>query len=377
MVREFTLWDPFDYAFSFDTNQLGDRVIIYGLYSSAYVNGHEYLVEIEAVELSNLLNDYNTKIAELTTQEQVVLADIVSRRYLAGVEKVVHDQKLVVKRAGIDYESAMADARTAALATDQAALDTMNTKLATEITKTGAKVTELQAYLAIEGYNLSEIDIQIAEKELQSAEIDIKKLNTANEILKLQIDIVNVATQLVDVDVEIARTRVSIASTDRSIANIGLLDSDLLVAQAQTKIADSELAVSAKRVVLAEAKSAEVDKEIDYYANVLPTQVGVDFTKKVTMMELKNSMRSTALAQHQESSELAIDNQLKTSTLGVSLTALDAADQVLLDAMKVNLVYWELAEMLLKIQAALEAQATVAAANIATTLTHTIKKKTT
>ena len=89
MVRELTLWDPFNYSFPFDVNQLSDRAIVYGLYADAYINGHEYLTEVEAVELANLLNDYNAKLAELTTQQQVVLKDIVSKRYLAGVGPVL------------------------------------------------------------------------------------------------------------------------------------------------------------------------------------------------------------------------------------------------------------------------------------------------
>ena len=377
MVRELTLWDPFNYSFPFDVNQLSDRAIVYGLYADAYINGHEYLTEVEAVELANLLNDYNAKLAELTTQQQVVLKDIVSKRYLAGVDKVIHDQKMDVKKAGIDADSAMWDAKTAALATDQAVLATLDAKLATEIIKTGAKVTELQAYLGIESYNLSEVDVQIAEKEIQSAEVDIKKLNTANEILKIQIDIVNAAIQLTNVDVEIARTKASVAGINRDIAKIGLLDSDLLVAKAQTTIADSELSVAAERVVLANARSAELDKELNYEQTVLPTQAGQEFSTKSTMMDLKDTMRIAALTQSQQSREFTIDARTKESALGVSFTDLEEAEQVLLDSLKVDLMYWEINELLLKFQGAVADALSLAAAKISTTLTHTIKKATT
>ena len=112
--RESLTWRPFAFSFPFNSNQTTDRIIIYGLYSNSYLNQQQYLVAVEAVELTNLLNDYNIKIAGLTTDQQVVVADIVSKRYLAGIDKLIHDQKMVTKQSEIDAENLIWDAKIAA-----------------------------------------------------------------------------------------------------------------------------------------------------------------------------------------------------------------------------------------------------------------------
>jgi len=190
------------------------------------------------------LSDYSSKIAELSAQEQIVVADIVSKRYLAGIDKLIHDQKMATKQAEIDSDSAIMDARIDALDADRAALTTLAAKVASETTKTTARITELQAYIQQEGINLNLADIEVAEKAIASARLDNQKLDVANEILRIQIETVAAAQELVDIDLRISRAKVDIADTNRSIAKIGLLADDLTIEQARTTIEESGIPIS-------------------------------------------------------------------------------------------------------------------------------------
>ncbi|MHB9098546.1 MAG: hypothetical protein ACYC5X_12080 [Syntrophales bacterium] len=374
-ARENKVWAPFVHSFPFDDNQTTDRATIFGLYSRSHLNQEEYLSEIEAAELSNLLSDYNSKIAELTTQEQIVVADIVSKRYLATIDKLIHDQKMVSKRAEIDAEDDTWTAKIAALSADRAALDTLTAKVTSETAKTAARITELQAYIEIETVNLSEVDIQIAEKEIQSATVDIEKLNAENSILKIQVDTVNAAAQLIDVDLRISQTKVDVAHTDSNIAKIGLLDGELEIEQARTTIANAELPVAAARVTLAEAKGTEIDAEITHYGTTLVNQSASELEKKIALMESKQASRESELDQHKREKELQINTRTADSDLEVTLADGDATAQESIDQKEVEAKGNEVFNESAKVNAAVAATEKILAAPIKTKLEHTVRPR--
>lgn len=101
-AREVRIWTPFSYSWRFSDTEVIERITIFGLYSGSYLNGQAYLQNVESAELANLLADYNNKIAGLTNQETLVLADIASKRYLAGIDKLIHDQKMITEQQKID-----------------------------------------------------------------------------------------------------------------------------------------------------------------------------------------------------------------------------------------------------------------------------------
>jgi hypothetical protein len=373
-IRELILWSPFLYSFPFDEDQTADRIVIYGLYSSVYVDGQQYLTEVETVDLENMLNDYNTKMAELSTEQQVTVADIVSKRYLATIEKAIHDQKMVTKGIEIQTEDDLMTAKIAALAADQAALDTLNEKVLIETVKTQNKILELQAYIMTEGYNLSEVDVEIAEKNIQAAEVDIKILNAINEILKIQIDTVEAGVRLVDVDVQRARTLQEIANTNKNIADIGLLANDLVVAEAQTAIAEAELPIAAARVSLAQEKSLEVDRELTFAEATQPAQADTDYQNKLAEINLKHTMKETALSQEQRSKEQSINYRLAEGQQAIALAGLDSFNQVAIDKLKVQVMTESVSDLEDKVNAAIAAEQVLVTANVSTSLVHTIGK---
>jgi hypothetical protein len=375
IARESKIWGPFNYSFPFDSNQTADRITIFGLYANAYLNGHKYLNEIEDEELANLLTDYNSKIAELTTQQQIVVADIVSKRYLAGVDKLIHDQKMITKQAEIDNEDALMDAKIAALSADRAALATMAKKVETETTKTAARITELEAYIEQEGINLSLADIEIVEKEIASAKLDIEKLNMENDILRIQIETVETAQELLEIDLKIAKTLVDIAQTDRDIAKIGLLDNELTIEQAKTALEEAGIPVSAARIALAQAKLDDANAELAYINSLIGIEDQLK-TKKMELMDSKQTVRMNEIDLRSALREMENDKQSDLSDAEITEATLDQASQVVIDGAHIEAIEaggsaaWDITYA--KIQAAIKK----AAAAITTQLTHTIKKST-
>jgi hypothetical protein len=375
IARESKIWGPFNYSFPFDSNQTADRITIFGLYANAYLNGHKYLNEIEDEELANLLTDYNSKIAELTTQQQIVVADIVSKRYLAGVDKLIHDQKMITKQAEIDNEDALMDAKIAALAADRVALSTMAAKVSAETTKNEARITELEAYIEQEGINLSLADIEIAEKEIALAKLGNEKLNTENEILKIQIETVETAQELLEIDLKISKLLVEIAQTDREIAKIGLLDSELQLEQAKTDLEESGIPLSSARIDLARAKYTDANAELAYINSLINIESTL-LTKKMELMDSKQTVRMNEIDLRSALREMENDKQSDLSDAEITEATLDQASQVVIDGAHIEAIEaggsaaWDITYA--KIQAAIKK----AAAAITTQLTHTIKKST-
>lgn len=368
------IWTPFVHSFPFDANQITDRITVFGLYANSYLNGHKYLKEIEDEDLANLLTDYNYKISDLTAQEQRILTDITSKRYLASIDKLLHDQKMATKQAEIDADSATMDAKIAALSADRAAVTTMAAKVSSETTKIAARITELEAYIDLEGINLSEVDIDIAQKELQSARIDNEKLNMQNEILRLQVETVETAMQLIDIDLKISRTAVDVAETERAIARIGLLADDLTIAQAQTAIEQAGIPISAARIALAQAKYDDVEAEKTYIETTLHNQATELLADKTDVEGMRQTARLNEIANKIETQDAASDLDKEKSAFGIGLAEADQTIQGMIDDLDVTKSGQMTALKHSYLQARIAAKKIEAAATIASELTHVIRK---
>jgi len=376
-AREARIWRPFTYSFPFTSTETEERVVIFGLYANAYLNGQSYLKQIEDAELENLLTDYNTRIAGLTVQGQIVVADIVSKRYLAGIDKLIHDQKMETGREKIATDSAIADAKYAALESDRAALETMAAKVAAEIQKNNARITELEAQISIEGINYTLVEQDIAEKELQSLRIDNRKLDVANEIIRIQIQTVRTATELLDIDVQKARTAINIADTERAIAKIGLLADDLIIEKAQTAIIESEIPVSKARVTLAQAKYDDADAELTYIQTTLMENEDTIRRNKEDLLTLRANTKEYALDRSKSEKLLINENRRDLSDLEKDLATDDKINQADIDT---NITIPKIAAGAdndwSRANAAIEVAEKVAKAEIATKLAHVIQKAT-
>jgi len=298
VARETKIWKPFGYSFPFTLHQAADRIIIMGLYASSYLNNHKYLQEVESEELAYLLADYNAKMAELTTQQQIVVADIVGKRYLASVDKLIHDQKMISKQQGIDYDNALMDAKFAALEADRAALTTMSSKIETARINNEAKIAQLQAYIQIEGYNKDAVEIEISEKEIQSAKVDIRKIDAQNDILKIQNETVAADTRLnkaefEKLEKEIQSGRVDIRKVDAQ--------NDILKIQNETVAAGARLVKMDIEQAEQELKAAKLEtKKITEAAEILRIQVEtVEAAMQLIDIDLRIASTKVDIAQTQ------------------------------------------------------------------------------
>lgn len=369
--RENKLWTPFIYSFPFSTEQTTERVIIYGLYSNA--NGIGYLAQIEASELANMLANYNSKMLELTTAQQIAVAEITSKRYLAGIDKLIHDAKMETKSQAIAADDEMWTAKIAALDADRAALTTLAARVTSETTKISARITELEAYIAIEGIHLSEVEIEVLNKEIQLAKIDLEMLGTANEILRLQLEVIKKGMELVEVDLQVARTNNSIEGVKRQIARTDLLESELTVEQAHTDVAEAEKDLYAARTELARQKLEAAEKEVTLYDSLVSheTEIGA---KKIESMEAEQARRLAAIADRQ-SAALYSDEAKKSAADFDATTATNSkTTQINIDKDTITSDSNRVAAHRLVDAADIEAAETLARANIATTIEHLIQK---
>jgi len=376
-TREVRIWRPFACSFPFTSTETEERIVIFGLYANTYLNGQSYLKQIEDAELENLLTDYNTRISGLTVQGQIVVADIVSKRYLAGIDKLIHDQKMETGREKIATDSAIAEAKYAALESDRAALETMSAKVAASIQKNNARITELEAQISIEGINYTLVEQDIAEKELQSLRIDNRKLDVANEIIRIQIQTVRTATELLDIEVQKARTEINISDTERAIAKIGLLADDLIIEKAQTAIIESEIPVSKSRVTLAQAKYDDADAELTYIQTTLMDNEDTIRRNKEDLLTLRANIKESALDRSESEKLLANKNRRDLYDLEKDLATDDKINQADIDT---NITIPKIAAGAVndwsRANAAIEVAEKVANAEIATQLTHVIQKAT-
>ncbi len=377
MARELKIWNPFSYSYHFNETESAERIVIFGLYSNSYINGQLYLKQIEDSDLANLLTDYNSKIADLNNQEQIVVADIVSKRYLAEIDKLIHDRKMITAQEKINMESAIADARYAALDADRAALETLSAKVSSEIEKNAARITELQAYIQIEGINLSNVEIEIAEKELQALRVENQKMDTANEILRLQVQIVRTATELLDIDVQMARTQVNIAETERAIAKIDLLSDELALAKAETTILKSNLPIADARITLARARYDDAEAELNYIAHTLMSHEDTIYRNKDDLLNLKQTTKEYILQRDEQ--EKLLRNELESNMSGLNKTLADInkANDAAIDAERIKENSARANNSWDKAYAAINVAEKLAAAEITTQLTHTIRKAST
>ena len=369
--RENKIWVPFIYSFPFSTEQIKDRGIIYGLYSNA--NGNSYLAQIEATELANMLGNYNSQMSQLATSQQNAVADIVSKRYLAGIDKLIHDAKLETKSQDIAADDAMWTAKIAALESDRAALTTLAARVTSETAKIAARITELEAYIAIEGINLSEVDIEILNKNIQLAKIDLEMLGTANEILRLQLEVVKKGMDLVEVDLQVARTNNETESVKRQIAKTDLLESELAVEQAQTDAAEAEKEIYITKKELAEQKLEAAEKEADLYASLVSheTEIG---EKRINNMQAEQSRRLAALADRETNALYANTVKKDASVFDLTTAINSKTTQATIDKDTTDSDRSRVTAHRLVDAADIEAAETLARANIATTIEHLIQK---
>lgn len=371
--RETSLWNPFTWSCPFSSLQTDTRVTVFGLYSNVYVNGQDYLIEVEAQELANVLADYNDKIAKLTYDEQIVLADIVTKRYLANIDKLIHDNKMITYSQKITAEEAEWDAKVAALAADEAALTTLATKVTSETVRTNARIQELQAMTQIESINQSNIDIDIAEKELELLREDLKILDAANGLLKIQMDTVNAAMELVELDLRAINMGIQTNELERSIAKTALLEKRLEVEQAKTTLAEAEADVITAQASIAEKRTDIANKELEVYEERVDHATDT-LANKLLLMNAEQTRKLTAISDREDSALFDVSVKKDAANFAYTSAANDRDTQEEVDADRAGVIGYQSWAARTIDTATINAAITAAQTEIATQLTHLIQR---
>lgn len=370
-AREQKIWPAFVTSAAFNAAQAAERAQIYGLYSGAYRNLHNYLTDIEATSLENLLDDYNSKVAGLDNQETILLNSIVAKRYLAGIGVVMHDQKLATREMKRQAEEAEWDAKMEALEADRAALATLQTKLSAEEKQTEARIAELQAQIAVEEAQLDLAEIEKTEKEIRLAEMDLKILRSAIEIAKIQTAIVEEGVNLVDIELRKQRLRVDIAQLRNQIIRTSTMEAELEAATANVAAAQAELEAMEAELAAIEAREAILDAEIAHQAS-LQAHVAAMGGLKQNMISLETDARVRRLEDSVTKNELVNANRLDMADLEIehaeSSQRISEADT---DAAR-RIMYAHVDAALRIMEANIDAARTRQQTSVVTELTHAI-----
>lgn len=372
-AREQRIWTPFIYSFPFSSEQTNERVIIFGLYSASANNQHSYLLQVETQDLLNIVNDYNFKMSQMTAEEQNVIADIVTKRYLANVDKLIHDNKMVTYSQKISAQEAEWNAKVAALAADRAQLTTLAAKVTAETQKVNARIAELQSLIAIESYNQTMVDVEIAEKEIELAKEDLKILDAANGILKLQIDIVNAAMELIEIDLKVTNTKIQTEEMKRSIAKTELLEKNLEIEQAQTTLVEAEKELLETQAEVAQKRVTIAQKEVEH-ATEMVTHAQDTLTNKLLEMDAEQSRKLTSISDRQSSSLFSISTKQDAVDFDATTVSRSQTAQEIIDADKAGVIGYQQWAAISKHNAAITAAERAAKAIITTKLKHLIQK---
>lgn len=386
-IRQTSIWTPFVHYGFYNDIQEAERAVIFGLYSGGWRNDHGYLQGVSDVEMANILSDYTAKIAALTVDEQKVVADITARRYVAAIETLVHDAKMVTQLSKINADADEWTAKIAALSSDQAALETLRVKITAEIKKISSRILELQAYIQLEKSNLAMVEVDIAEKQvalsakdlelvtkaLEESKRDIAILQAANEIAKIQLQIVEAGLELVDVDMKVARTEIDIAQTENQIARAGMSESELEVAIARTAAERADLETYDSRLTLAGQHVTAAGKELSGVQSAL-----------VDEAQMQQAKIDQAAARQVEQTQ-AISNQTEQRLFGIQERDVSAGLEKVISG-KTNVAQADMDEDKIRAQdahvsaartardAAIAAAELLATARVVSELKHFIKK---
>jgi hypothetical protein len=186
-----------------------EKAIIFGLYSGAYLNGHKYLRLYQAFELQMMLDNYNSRMAELDAEGQRLLLDLVAKRYISDIEGLIHARELDTRRADIAVTDGEWDAKFQALETDRAAIETMKSRLLAEERKIASRIQTLEAEILIEGVELQLQALDVAQKRLAAVKAEADLARKEINIKEAEIALIKKDIELQRLDIDWALERLS------------------------------------------------------------------------------------------------------------------------------------------------------------------------
>jgi hypothetical protein len=238
----------------------GNKVVLFGLYSTSYLHGYAYLVEISEERLVQIVADYDSKMAQLTADEQILVMDLATKRYIETVEQQIHDQQMETKRSEIDAKDAEFDAKFDALESDRLAILTKREQLAQAIQKAQSQIQILEAKIAEEEISSEYVDVEIAKKELEAAQAQLRVLEAGVRGLQIQYDIANTAVQKTELEAEKHETKQKLDLVPAALEELNATIKNLEADKIRTDAAKEMIDVDITELEIRKTK-AEIDEE--------------------------------------------------------------------------------------------------------------------
>jgi hypothetical protein len=145
----------------------------YGLFDSRHKWAADYMLDVEDDELRYLQMSFDLRMLELDRDEQLLVIDTVSRRYVAQIDDAIERLGLEAKAKDVENSKARVAAREYAMEQDWDRVDTMRKVVENAIARTSVRITELQA--EIQGLGADVLTAGV-EKELVEADVLQKEL---------------------------------------------------------------------------------------------------------------------------------------------------------------------------------------------------------
>ena len=370
-IRERSIWPSFLYLAP-NTDIEAIKITIFGLYANSYLLGHKYLEDIELEELQRLIDIYDTNILDLNKDEQNLVLEIASKRYLKTIEIQIRNNVLITKTHQLDADQQEYEAKLEALEVDQEALNTKRVQIELVRDRVELKNQELESKIQLEVLAQQYVEVEILQKQLEASRAELKVLLAKLRGYEIQLDIANVSLQIVTTDLSKSQITADIAGINARIANQGLLADKLSIDSAELDAIQYEInLVTLRQIALLGTKGVTIQSEITNTIALEAKEVEV----RDTQVDERNTIKDSTLLGFDNKlsmAEIDVDQRNSDNELDGDLADLRQSSQILIATKQTDLALARRAAAQLAARAAIAAATTLSTANIATTLSHEI-----
>jgi hypothetical protein len=314
LMRGRLIWSPFLHQLpQMLAAQVSDRAVYYGVYSGAYLHGHNYLVDISYETLVQMVRAFDQNMAALTEDEQRAIIDITAKRYAHDKDMAAKDAALDTKRKKVDLKAAEIDAKMEALEADRAAIETKRTELAVAIQKASTLVLQIQGRIEEQAFEAETVEAEIEKQRLIQKKAELDALETGVRALEIQAQIADAAYRLAIVD-----ARKDELGADIARINLDAVEVDVRKSQLTADTANLTVEAAKEALVEYELQADQAEKE----AYALETDTAGPAKRELIARKVENVEREgeivTELGDAIES-EKAADMTAQSARTGLSI----------------------------------------------------------
>lgn len=368
VIREKAIWPSFLYGMP---GIESTKTIIFGLYANTYLLGHNYLKDIEEEELQRIIDVYDSNMAELSMEEQSLVLEIASKKYVKAIEIQIKNNALTTKGQQLNADRQEYRAKLLALEVDQNALETKQAQVTLAIDKAELKNKILVSKINLEGLAQQYVDVEITQKELEAGRAVLKLLYAERRGTEIQLDIANVSLQISEAEASKSGIDIDIANYKARTAITNLVSNRLSVATAEASAVAKEVAIYGQREALVDARGTVVSNETSDINSLIGLESGLEgaqiaeqvtrhqaITQGYTDSAILSAGRTT-IAASKSGSDIAIGAESMTSQIAIGTT-------------RATIPPRRCSAAATTATAAIDAAKTLATAKITTSLTHEI-----